>query len=172
MFDPFAVPQDEITSRGEHFLFCFFGGNAGLFQRAVLMSGSALSPWALNHQAGWLKAEVARQMDCGPLPVPESLADIGDCLRKRPLDSLLAVRLPATPRFCPTFAPFVDGAGIVAVEPLQAMQSTSQDFARIPLIAGVTSVESYRHTGYYVYYSYSLYVILRRCCPIITRLAA
>lgn len=110
------------------------------------MSGSALSPSALNHQAGWLKSEVARQMDC-VMAVPDALADIGDCLRKRPLESLLAVRLPATPRFCPTFAPFVDGAGIVAVDPLQAMQSSSQDFARIPLVAGVTSVESYRHIG-------------------------
>jgi neuroligin len=28
------------------------------------MSGSTLSPLALNHQAGKLKGEVARQMDC------------------------------------------------------------------------------------------------------------
>ncbi len=124
------------------------------------MSGSALSPWALNHQAGWLKAEVARQMNCGPPSDQQQqqqqpnnkemslmMADIGDCLRKRPLESLMAVRLPPTPRFCTTFAPFVDGAGIVAVDPLHAMQSTSQDFARIPLVAGVTSIESYRHTG-------------------------
>lgn len=113
------------------------------------MSGSALSPWALNHQPGSLKSQVARQLDCSPpAAVAESLADIGDCLRKKSLDSLLAVRLPATPRFCPVFAPFIDGAGIVAVDPLQAMQSSSQDFVRIPLVAGVTSLESYRHTGY------------------------
>ena len=111
------------------------------------MAGSALSPWALNHQAGWLKAEVARQMDCSLLAHPQpELADIGDCLRKKSLEQLLSVRLPNTPRFCPTFAPFVDGAGIVAMDPLQAMQSASQDFARIPLVAGVASVESYRDT--------------------------
>lgn len=120
------------------------------------MSGSALSPWALNHQAGLLKSEVARQMDCGPYSVPDSLADIGDCLRKRPLEALLAIRLPSTPRFCSTFAPFVDGAGIVAVDPLHAMQSASQDFARIPLVAGVTSVESYRHTRYNLYMYYTI----------------
>ncbi|KAI9562716.1 hypothetical protein GHT06_010170 [Daphnia sinensis] len=127
---------------------------AGLFHRAVLMSGSALSPWALNHQAGWLKAEVARQLNCGPEQSAKDakemnlmMADIGDCLRKRSLDSLMAVRLPPTPRFCTTFAPFVDGAGIVSVDPLHAMQSSSQDFARIPLVAGVTSIESYSHTG-------------------------
>ncbi|KZS00386.1 Uncharacterized protein APZ42_003313 [Daphnia magna] len=117
------------------------------------MSGSALSPWALNHQAGKLKVEVARQMGCEPFTKSQgsleqmSLADIGDCLRKVSLDSLMAVRLAETPRFCPTFAPFIDGAGIVAVDPLHAMQSSSEDFARIPLIAGVTSVESYRYTG-------------------------
>jgi neuroligin len=115
------------------------------------MSGSALSPWALNHQAGWLKAEVARQMDCDQHQSNKEMnlmmADIGDCLRKRPLDSLMNVRLPPTPRFCTSFAPFVDGAGIVAVDPLQAMQSASQHFVRIPLVAGVTSIESYRHIG-------------------------
>ena len=119
------------------------------------MSGSALSPWALNHQAGKLKAEVARQMDCIPFagldaaasPEQMSLADIGDCLRKKPLESLLAVRLPAAPRFFPNFAPFVDGAGIVAIDPRRAMQSASEDFPRIPLVAGVTSIESYRYTG-------------------------
>ncbi|XP_046449417.1 neuroligin-4, Y-linked-like [Daphnia pulex] len=128
---------------------------AGLFQRVVLMSGSALSPWALNHQAGKLKAEVARQMDCEPFAGSDgaasaeqmSLADIGDCLRKKPLESLMAVRLPAPPRFFASFAPFVDGAGIVAIDPLRAMQSASEDFARIPLVAGVTSIESYRYTG-------------------------
>jgi neuroligin len=120
------------------------------------MSGSALSPWALNHQAGWLKAEVARQMDCDQHQSNKEenkemnlmMADIaGDCLRKRPLDSLMNVRLPPTPRFCTSFAPFVDGAGIVAVDHLQVMQSASQDFVRIPLVAGVTSIESYRHIG-------------------------
>ena len=122
------------------------------------MAGSALSPWALNHQAGWLKAEVARQMDCSLLAHPQpELADIGDCLRKKSLEQLLSVRLPNTPRFCPTFAPFVDGAGIVAMDPLQAMQSASQDFARIPLVAGVTSVESYRDTRSHVFFkSYAI----------------
>lgn len=127
---------------------------AGLFQRVILMAGSALSPWALNPQAGWLKMEVGRQLNCpavvggsgGNVQLPE-LADIGDCLRKRSLEQLLSLKLPATPRFCPTFAPFVDGAGIVAIDPLQAMQSASQDFARIPLVAGVASVESYRDIG-------------------------
>ena len=117
------------------------------------MSGSALSPWALNHQPGKLKAEVGRQMDCRPFAALDeaasaeqmSLADIGDCLRKKPLDSLLSVRLPAHPQFVASFAPFVDGAGIVAIDPLDAMRSTSDDFARIPLVAGVTSIESYRY---------------------------
>jgi neuroligin len=28
------------------------------------------------------------------------------------------------------------------------MQSASEDFPRIPLVAGVTSIESYRYTGW------------------------
>lgn len=111
-----------------------------------MMSGSALSPWAMNQAPGALKSEVARQLECGPLPGPEPLADIGECLRKKPLEALLAVRLPDAPRFLPTFAPFVDGAGAVALDPLHAMQTASEDFARIPLVAGVVSVDSYRDT--------------------------
>ena len=120
--------------------------DAGLFQRAVMMSGSALSPWAMNHAPGALKSEVARQLECGPMPVPDALADIGDCLRKKPLEALLAVRLADVPRFTATFAPFVDGAGAVALEPLHAMRTASDGFPRIPLVAGVVSVESYRDT--------------------------
>ena len=117
-----------------------------------MMSGSALSPWAMNHAPGALKKEVARQLDCGPLSVPEALADIGDCLRKKPLEALLGVRIPDVPRFLPTFAPFVDGAGAVALDPLHAMQSASEGFPRIPLVAGVVSVESYRDTRYNIFH--------------------
>ena len=114
---------------------------AGLFQRAILMAGSALSPWALNHQAAQLKGQVARQMEC-PIENQSVGADIGGCLRKKSLSQLLQVQ-PTACRFCPTFAPFVDGA-VIAIDPLTAMQSDSDHFVRIPLVAGVTSVESYR----------------------------
>jgi hypothetical protein len=111
--------------------------------------GVESSSWMVKSGSG------TRQMDCDQHQSNKEenkemnlmMADIGDCLRKRPLDSLMNVRLPPTPRFCTSFAPFVDGAGIVAVDPLQAMQSASQHFVRIPLVAGVTSIESYRHIG-------------------------
>ena len=116
-------------------------GGAGLFHQAVLMSGSALSPCALASDPRSLKEQVSRQMDCPKSATPD--ADIGDCLRKKPLASLLGVHVE-TPRFWPTFAPFIDGS-IIEMDPLLAMQSGSQSFKNYALMAGVTSVESYRH---------------------------
>jgi neuroligin len=112
----------------------------GLFSRALLMAGSALSPASLAADPRSVKDQVARQMECRESPSPD--ADIGDCLRKKPLAALLSIQLE-TPRFWPGFAPFIDGY-IVPVDPLVAMQSTSNNFHNFPLLAGVTSLESYR----------------------------
>ena len=104
-----------------------------MFSRALLMAGSALSPASLAADPRSVKDQVARQMECRESPSPD--ADIGDCLRKKPLAALLSIQLE-TPRFWPGFAPFID--------PLVAMQSTSNNFHNFPLLAGVTSLESYR----------------------------
>ena len=152
----------------------------GLFQRAVLMAGSALSPGSLCRQAVALKIRVATEMDCsstiGSSTSSAEMADIGDCLRKRPLDRLMELQqkllneqqmilgrshsqnnnnnnqqsllFGLRPGWdTPLFAPFVDGGGLVPLEPLLAMQSAArQHFGSIALVAGVTSVESYRQT--------------------------
>ena len=108
------------------------------------MAGSAASPAALAGDAASLKALVAAQLNCSETR-PSADADIGDCLRGKPLAALLAVRTDhRTPRFLPAFAPFVDGH-IIAVDPLTAMQTPgSTPFHTYPLMAGVTTMESYR----------------------------
>jgi len=137
------------------------------------MAGSALSPGSLCRQAVALKIRVATEMDCpaiGSSTSSAEMADIGDCLRKRPLDRLMELQqkllneqqmvlgrsnsnnqrllFGLRPGWdTPLFAPFVDGGGLVPLEPLLAMQSAArQHFGSIALVAGVTSVESYRQT--------------------------
>ncbi|XP_068205391.1 neuroligin-1-like [Palaemon carinicauda] len=65
---------------------------AGLFKRAILMSGSALSPWASVRDPSGHAFDVATQLDC---PVPNDLfrhyENLLQCLRKRPLHHILQV---------------------------------------------------------------------------------
>ncbi|GFY66173.1 neuroligin-2 [Trichonephila inaurata madagascariensis] len=53
----------------------------GLFQRAIMQSGSALSPWAIAHDALTYGRQVCETLKC---PTKES-APMLDCMRQRPL---------------------------------------------------------------------------------------
>ncbi|XP_068214038.1 neuroligin-4, X-linked-like [Palaemon carinicauda] len=85
---------------------------AGLFKRAVLMSGSALSPWASVWDPSGHAFDVATQLDC---PVPNDLfrhyENLLQCLRKRPLHDILQVQLK-TSKFQVTVGPSIDGVTI------------------------------------------------------------
>lgn len=56
-----------------------FVTSTGLFQRAVLMSGSALSPWAIARDAGKYSRRIGQALDC---PVDDSRALV-DCLKTK-----------------------------------------------------------------------------------------
>lgn len=85
---------------------------SGLFHRAVLLSGSALSSWALVEDPVYFAVALARQVNCS---VPEDLLrdneDIVDCLRDVPLASLLKAEVSA-PSYLSAFGPSVDGVVI------------------------------------------------------------
>ncbi|KAI7815481.1 neuroligin [Rhyzopertha dominica] len=84
-----------------------------LFHRAILMSGSALSPWALIQEPSRYAAQVAIHANCSPeLPHPHLLK----CLRERPLDVLMSTPVIA-PDFAFAFGPSVDGVVIDTGEP-------------------------------------------------------
>jgi carboxylesterase type B len=84
-----------------------------LFHRAILMSGSALSPWALIQEPSRYAAQVAIHANCSPeLPHPHLLK----CLRERPLETLLSTPVIA-PEFAFAFGPSVDGVVIDTGEP-------------------------------------------------------
>ncbi|CAD7085883.1 unnamed protein product [Hermetia illucens] len=124
-----------------------------LVHRGVLLSGSALSPWAIQKDPLFVKRRVAEQTGChGDLLVD----DLAPCLRTKSIAELLAVKIDS-PRFLPGFAPFIDGTVIVhpsggAAGPLtlpagSAIASTSgielADFPNRELIFGLTTIESY-----------------------------
>ncbi|XP_049855482.1 neuroligin-2-like [Schistocerca gregaria] len=84
-----------------------------LFHRAVLMSGSALSPWALVESPARYAQQVARHANCSPeLPHPSLLK----CLRDRPLDVLMSAPVEA-PQFSVAFGPSVDGVVVDSGDP-------------------------------------------------------
>ncbi len=85
---------------------------AGLFHRAVLLSGSALSSWALVEEPVVYSMEIAHQTNCTSSDENfQSYEHIIDCLREVPLSTLMSVRVTA-PTFQFAFGPSVDGVVI------------------------------------------------------------
>ncbi|KAH8392567.1 hypothetical protein KR215_011720, partial [Drosophila sulfurigaster] len=123
-----------------------------LMQRTVLISGTALSPWAIQKNPLFVKRRVAEQTGCHGDMLYDDLAP---CLRTKSVAELLAVKIDH-PRFLVGFAPFVDGTVIspntdamssTALPLGSAIVSTSGiEYANFPkrdLIFCLTSVESY-----------------------------
>lgn len=83
-----------------------------MFHRAVLLSGSALSSWAIVEDPVHSAMKLARQVNCS---VPEDLfqhhEQIVDCLRDVPLADLMKNDVPA-PAYLSSFGPSVDGVVI------------------------------------------------------------
>ncbi|GIZ00681.1 neuroligin-3 [Caerostris extrusa] len=57
----------------------------GLFQRVILQSGSAFSPWALAHESMTFTRHVARKLACPVLDHPALVR----CMRQRPLSEIM-----------------------------------------------------------------------------------
>ncbi|XP_055638903.1 uncharacterized protein LOC129776956 isoform X4 [Toxorhynchites rutilus septentrionalis] len=81
-----------------------------LINRAILLSGSALSPWAIQREPLSLKKLVAEQTACHIDVIADDLAP---CLRTKSITELLRIT-PESPRFLPGYAPFVDGTVIMS----------------------------------------------------------
>ncbi|XP_048481806.1 neuroligin-4, Y-linked [Plutella xylostella] len=92
-----------------HFLLTSLAVPEGLlFHRAILMSGSGLSPWSLVADPNKYAAIVASHANCSPELTPPALLR---CLRERPLEALLSAPVHA-PDFAYAFGPSVDGVVI------------------------------------------------------------
>ncbi|KAG8285123.1 Carboxylesterase [Homalodisca vitripennis] len=121
-----------------------------LLHRVVLLSGSGMSPWALQREPLAIKRKVAEQTGCHGDLVEDDLAP---CLRGKSLPELLQVQVDQ-PRFLPGFAPFVDGAVLVSGAGGSAALSDLSldkrgpgyelaDFPDRELLFGLTTTESY-----------------------------
>jgi len=108
-----------------------------LFHRAILMSGSSLSPWSLVPDPTRFAHHVANSVNCS-VDVPDS--HLLKCLRDRPLDALMRVPSPplhaadgalesasANGHFSASvFGPSVDGVVIDAPPPLNNAWGSGQ----------------------------------------------
>ncbi|CAG7721708.1 unnamed protein product [Allacma fusca] len=114
---------------------------AGLFQRAILISGSVLSPWALQRKPEDIATQVSIQMGCvGRLPLSHPESDLAPCLRRKHLSDLMNF-VPQTPRFLSPFAPYVDN--ILIKNPKTIMEKDPlEQFKRSELIVVFTTSES------------------------------
>ncbi|XP_062711942.1 neuroligin-1 [Aedes albopictus] len=120
----------------------------GLINRAILLSGSALSPWALVPNPDAIRMEVSQQMACHLLVDPPpgkparkpSTDDITECLRDKPLEALMGVRLTAV-RFMPSWGPFLPLED--SLDPEFAMEHSGEGFITSELMLGMTTTESY-----------------------------
>ena len=111
----------------------------GLFHRAIVMSGSALSPWATSQSNVKSAREVAEYLSC-PSDV-KKYSQMVECLRKQTIDSLLAAE-PIAPSHLAAFAPDVDGV-ILPSEPLNLMLAENSVFTNYDLLFGVSKIESH-----------------------------
>ncbi|XP_068086443.1 neuroligin-4, X-linked [Anabrus simplex] len=95
-----------------HFLMTSPTVVAGLFHRAILLSGSALSSWAIVEDPVSYAVRLARQVNCS---IPEDLyrdhENIVDCLREVPLEDLMKADVNA-PTYLSSWGPSVDGVVI------------------------------------------------------------
>ncbi|XP_064213069.1 neuroligin-4, X-linked isoform X1 [Tribolium castaneum] len=113
----------------------------GLFKRVVLLSGTALSPWATIHNPDTLRLTVGQQTGCLSGDSPEENDDIAPCLRSRPLQALLDVQLE-TVRFMPRIAPSLP-VDLQTPDPSFAMEHASENFIMCEVMLGTTTTESY-----------------------------
>ena len=97
----------------------------GLFQRAILMSGTALADWAIVENPLRYTLQAAQQVDC---PLAERDDELAACLRFKRVTELMGVRLQA-PLYASPLAPLVDGI-VVPNEPRQSMKTYNELFGR------------------------------------------
>ncbi|XP_037033533.1 neuroligin-1-like isoform X3 [Bradysia coprophila] len=117
-----------------------------LIHRAILLSGSALSPWSVIPDPDSVRVEVSQQMAChldtnGNNRLNKDVTnDITNCLRSKPLEAIMGVRLPNV-RFMPSWGPFLPLDD--APDPEFGMEHAGQGFITKELMIGMTTTESY-----------------------------
>lgn len=102
---------------------------AGLFQRAIAQSGSAISSWSINYQPLKYTKSLARKVGCSYTET----ADLVDCLRKKSFRELVDQDIQPA-RYHVAFGPVVDG-DVVPDDPEILMQQVSVTVTKCHLIS-------------------------------------
>ncbi|PAV62372.1 hypothetical protein WR25_23880 [Diploscapter pachys] len=106
----------------------------GLFNKVILMSGSALQPGAVRETAYNATLELAVKMGCRAI----NSTQIKECLRRRTRDEMLDYRRIHYDDYM-EFVPIVDGAGGVIPE---IPEDLAKHRKKVPMMIGTTKDES------------------------------
>ena len=88
------MPDNVTVKTGQHYLYMlnwvhFLFIIKGLFQRAILMSGTALSPMALSKDPREITLQVMKELNCSS----EDDAVISNCFKNAKLEHLLNAKV-------------------------------------------------------------------------------
>ncbi|MCL4135785.1 UNVERIFIED_CONTAM: hypothetical protein GTU68_031778 [Idotea baltica] len=115
----------------------------GLFHRAVLMSGSALSSWATVDTPVHYALQFGYALNCTEFtPSSDELDNMVNCLKDKPLEELNVVNIEA-PRFLYAFGPSVDGIVIKKDYKSEIHRLGGEVNKEYDLLFGVVPHESY-----------------------------
>ncbi|KPM05769.1 neuroligin-2-like protein [Sarcoptes scabiei] len=115
-----------------------------------MISGSALSPWAIASNAMIYAKNFAKALDCWPTTASLSITttskqyhqeNVLDCLRKKSIDELLSIDLNA-PTHLTVFGPVIDGI-VIPAHPFGLMSKPKSLFGSYELLLGVAKAESF-----------------------------
>ncbi|XP_068228661.1 neuroligin-4, X-linked-like isoform X1 [Palaemon carinicauda] len=137
---------------GINFLMISAAVTPGLFHRAILMSGSALSSWAtvttplqyalqFGHAlncTGDLQKDLGQEQSISTRELDQMVL----CLKEKPLDEIQAVNI-AAPQFLHAFGPSIDGI-VIKSDFRTKLRKTADEFTKeYDLLFGVVPHESY-----------------------------
>ena len=109
-----------------------------LFRRAILLSGSALTTWAIARRSLHYAQEVATRLNCTAADPALFLP----CLKQLPVEDVGRVRVQA-PRYLSAFGPTIDGRAVLPSDVRHLMVRTSESvLSGTALMAGMA-----RHEG-------------------------
>ncbi|XP_064079174.1 neuroligin-4, X-linked-like isoform X1 [Macrobrachium nipponense] len=112
---------------------------AGLFKRAILMSGSALSPWASVREPVHYAIETATQLGCAvPNDLYHNYEKLLHCLRDKSVDQILKVDLKV-PEYAAAVGPSVDGVTIKPDWMHQHSKMGKEGRTPVDLLLGMTT---------------------------------
>ncbi|XDV36767.1 hypothetical protein PO909_006493, partial [Leuciscus waleckii] len=109
---------------------------AGLFHRAIIQSGSALSSWAVNYQPVKYTRLLAEKVGCNVLDT----LDMVDCLRKKTARELVEQDIQPA-RYHVAFGPVIDG-DVIPDDPEILMEQG--EFLNYDIMLGVNQGEGLR----------------------------